>query len=404
VNKLFQIALGIVTSVGGFVEVGSLATAAQAGAEYRFQLTWVLVLGTLCLIFLIEMSGRFAAASQHTLPDAIRERFGFNVYLLVLVVVGSSSVLVLCAEIGGVAFALQLATGIALPWWALPVGFLAWLLLWKGTFNVIEYGVSFLGLVAVSFLIAAVKVHPPLGEVGAGLLPSLPQHEPARYWFIAVSILGATLTPYLFYFYSAGAIEDGWRETELGLNRFVASFGISLGSLLSLSVLLVAAMVLAPRGIRVDHLEQATLLLTDPLGRWGFGLFVATLAIVCLGAALEVTLALAYLAAQGLGWNWGESVKPRQAARFATAYTAVLLLGSLLAGTGIDPLKVTLIAMALSSAILPLAVVPFLVLMNDPRYVGEHGNGRLSNAVVLVATGLASIVAIVSIPLELLGG
>src|ERR1043166_5857133 len=34
--------------------------------------------------------------------------------------------------------------------------------------------------------------------------------QPARYWFLAVSILGATITPYLFYFYSSGAIEDGW--------------------------------------------------------------------------------------------------------------------------------------------------------------------------------------------------
>jgi Mn2+/Fe2+ NRAMP family transporter len=403
VKNIVQLALGIVTSVGGFLEVGSVATAAQAGAEYRFQLVWTLLLGTLCLIFLIEMAGRFAAVSQHTLPAAIRERFGFNVYLVVLVVVGGSSLLVLASEIGGVALALQLATGVTLAWWALPVGLVVWLLLWKGNFSVIEYGVSFLGLVAVVFLIGAVKLHPPLGELSAGVLPSLPRHGSARYWFIAVSILGATLTPYLFYFYSAGVVEDGWRESELGLNRMVASVGMSFGAGLSLSVLLVAAMVLAPRGIRLDRFEQAALLLTDPLGRWGFWLFATTLGIVCLGAALEVSLALAYIAAQGLGWNWGENVRPREAARFAAVYTAVLLVATVVAATGIDPLKLTLFSMALSSAILPLAVVPFLVLMNDRRYIGKHGNGVLANAVVLLATGLASAVAIVSIPLELWG-
>lgn len=65
-TKIFEIALGIVTSIGGFLEAGSVATAAQAGAAFRFQLAWAVVLGTVCLIFLIEMAGRLAAVSKHT--------------------------------------------------------------------------------------------------------------------------------------------------------------------------------------------------------------------------------------------------------------------------------------------------------------------------------------------------
>ena len=61
-KKALQIALGVVTSVGGFREIGSLATAAEAGAGFRFQLAWSIALGTICIAFLVEMSGRFAAA------------------------------------------------------------------------------------------------------------------------------------------------------------------------------------------------------------------------------------------------------------------------------------------------------------------------------------------------------
>src|SRR3954464_2734489 len=85
-NKLLEISLGIVTSVGGYLEIGSIATSAQAGAAFGFQLLWALVLGTLCIIVLVEMSGRFAAVSHHTISDAIRERFGFNFFLLPLTV------------------------------------------------------------------------------------------------------------------------------------------------------------------------------------------------------------------------------------------------------------------------------------------------------------------------------
>ena len=78
-KKILQVTLGIVTSVGGFLEIGSIATAAQAGAGFGYQLVWAILLGTLCIAFLVEMSGRFSAVSKHTIPDAMRERFGLSV-------------------------------------------------------------------------------------------------------------------------------------------------------------------------------------------------------------------------------------------------------------------------------------------------------------------------------------
>src|SRR5947199_5358128 len=101
-KKALQIALGIVTSVGGFLEIGSLTTAVQAGAGFRYQLVWSLALGTLCIIFLVEMAGRFAAVSKHTIADAVRERFGFHVFLATFAAVALVDLLVLGAEIGGV--------------------------------------------------------------------------------------------------------------------------------------------------------------------------------------------------------------------------------------------------------------------------------------------------------------
>src|SRR4051812_6868857 len=109
--QIVQIALGIVTSIGGFLEVGSIATAAQAGAAFSFQLLWPIALGTLCLIFLIEMSGRLAAVSHHPLPSAVRERFGFNFFVVPLVAITIVDLLVLASEIGGASYGLQLVNG-----------------------------------------------------------------------------------------------------------------------------------------------------------------------------------------------------------------------------------------------------------------------------------------------------
>lgn len=403
-SKLLEIALGIVTSIGGFLDVGAIATAAEAGSGFGFTLIWAIVLGTICVIFLVEMSGRLAATSKHTLADAVRERFGFNFYILPLVAEVIVDFLVLGAEIGGVCIALQLVTGISFQWWALPVAFAIWLLLWKGTFGLIENGVSLLGLVTLGFVVATFKLRPELPALAQGFLPTVPQQDTAHYLFIAVSILGALISPYLFYFYSSGAIEDKWDESYLGVNRAVAGLGMGFGSVVSLGVLIVAALILHPRGIQVDSYEQAALMLTQTFGYWGFILFAASLGITCFGAALEVTLDTAYITAQAFGWNWGESIHPQQAARFSSVYTVFVFLASLLMVAGIDPLKLTLFSMALTAVILPLTIIPFLVLMNDRQYVGEHRNGVISNSVVIFTIALAFVLAIVAIPLEIIGG
>jgi len=403
-KKLFEIALGIVTGIGGFLEVGSLATSAQAGAEFGFQLIWALALGVICIAFLVEMAGRLAAVSQHTIPDAMRERFGIRFFMLPLMTVGLVSFLVLASEIGGVSLALQLATGVRFQWWAPAVALFAWLLLWKGTFGLVEKGSSLLGLVSLVFLVGAWKLHPPMSAVAHGLTPSLPHHDPARYWFLAVSIIGASVSPYLFYFYSAGAVEDQWDEGYLTVNRVTAGLGMGFGGVLSTCVLVVAAMVFLPRGIQIDRYEQIALLLVDPLGRWGFILFVATLAVTCLGATLEITLSIAYLVAQGFGWRWGENIRPRDAARFALVYTTVLPLAAVPILLGVDPLKLTNYSMAITALSLPVTVVPMLVLMNDQQYLGERGNGWVSNAAVLFVSLVACVVALVAIPLAVFGG
>lgn len=404
-KQLVEIALGVLTSVGGYLDVGAVATSAQAGAEFGYRHLWVLGLGTLVIIFLVEMAGRFAAVSGHPLRAAMRERLGFNFFVATSAAEMVVGILVLAAEIGGISLALQLATGVEARWWAVPVGLLVWALLWNGTFGVLEKGVALLGLVTLCFTVAAVRLDPPLGQVAAGLIPSSGGGDSARYWFIAVAILGALISPYLLWFYSSGAVEDHWSREDVPTNRIVSVVGMAFGSIVAASVLIVSAMVFLPRGMLVDDYAQIALGLTTAMeGKVGFYLFAASLGIACLGAALEASLALAYVFAQGLGWNWGESLKPRRAARFAVTYSGALLVSVIPILLGIDPLQLTVLSMALTAVVLPIAIFPFLVLMNDGRYLGEYRNGRLSNGVVIGVIALAFILAVVTIPLQLMGG
>jgi Mn2+/Fe2+ NRAMP family transporter len=404
VKKFLDIALGLVTSIGGFLEVGSVITAMQAGAEFQFQLLWVLALGTLCVVFLVEMAGRLPAVSRHTIVDATRERFGFAFFAIVMALMAIVSLLVLVAELGGIGLSLQIATSVGYRWWVVPAGLFIWLVLWKGTFGLIENGSSLLGLVTLAFIVAAFKLHPEWSTVAHGLLPTRPEKNAAGYWFIAVSIMGACISPYLMYFYSAGAVEDKWDKTYIGANRIIAGFGMSFGGLLSMAVLVVAAVVFFPRGIQVDNIDQAALVLTTALPDWGFLLLAMALGISCMGAAFEISLAIAYLFAQGFGWNWTENKNPRDESRFALVYTLVIILAMIPLLLGVDPLQVTIISMALTAAALPVSLIPFLLLMNDKTYLGEYTNGWISNTVVIIVLLISFVLSIVAIPLEFLGG
>jgi Mn2+/Fe2+ NRAMP family transporter len=312
--------------------------------------------------------------------------------------------MVLVAVLGGIGLSLQLLTGIGFSWWAVPVAFVVWLVMWKGTFGLIENGVSLLGLVTVSFVVAAVKLHPDWSNTAHGLVPTFPGDQRAKYGFLAVSILGASIAPYLLYFYSSGAIEDEWDESYLPINRAIAVVGMSFGGLLSMAVLVAAAIALKPRGIDVETFEQAALLVTTAIPKWGLFLFAASMLFACLGAALEISLAIAYFFAQGFGWNWSQDVAPGRDARFCLTYTIIILLATVPLLVGIDPIKVTTVSMAMTAATLPLAIVPFLFLMNDPIYLGKHRNGWISNSVVAVIILISFVLALISIPLEIVGG
>ena len=71
---------------------------------------------------------------------------------------------------------------------------------------------------------------------------------------------------------------------------------------------------------------------------------------------------------------------------------------------GLDPLKLTMISMVLTAASLPVSVVPFLLLMNDERYVKEHKNGWIGNTAVALIVLMSCVLAVVSIPLQFMGG
>ena len=309
-KTVFSIALGIVTAIGGFLDAGTVATSGAAGAKFGLGLIWAILLATVEIILLVEMVGRFTAVSHKTYADAIREKFGFKFYLFPLMSELIAESLLLAAELGGVAIALSLFTGISWHYLFPVAAILVWLLTWFANFDVIENGPALLGLVTLSFLVGIFMLGAPkLSLLQTLWKPPIQQGDFADYLYLAAAILGATISPYLLYFYSSGAREEHWSGKSLLLNRITAIMGMGFGSLGSIALVVLAAIVLRPLNIQANTLGEIGLAMARPLGSIGAYLFAIALFATCMGAALEVVLAVSYNIAQGFGWEWGRKAE-----------------------------------------------------------------------------------------------
>ena len=401
-SKMLNLALGILAAIGGFVDIGDLVFNTAAGATFGYQLMWVIPIGVVGIIVYSEMSGRVAAVSGKAVFDTVRERTGFTAGLSTLLASEVVNLLTLAAEIGGVAIALQLLSG--LPYRVLIVLAVVGLaiVLWVVQLEWMERIFGYGGLCLLVFAVAAVKLGPDWTQAGKGFLPHIAQNNPWLYLYFAIGLLGAAMTPYEVYFYSSGGVEDGWTRKDIGLNRANAIVGYALGGFLSLALMIVGAAVFLKHGIEPAHLGTIALGAEEPLGKIGLLLAIVGILFAVGGASIDTVFSGAYNLAQFFGWEWGRYRHPAGAPRFTLTWLVLLAGALLIVMTGVDPVMLTEYAVIFSAVALPLTYLPILLVANDPEYMGSDRNGRLANVLGFAYLIVIMVIAVSAIPLMLI--
>jgi manganese transport protein len=404
VKRLLSVALGVLTAIGGFVDIGDLVTNAVVGSRFGLDLAWVVVVGVLGIIVFAEMSGRVAAVTGRASFDVIRERLGPRAGLVNLLASMGVTLLTFVAEIGGISLALELVSSVNYLLLVPFVGAAVWLVLWRVKFSLLE---NVFGLVGLSILVFSVDVWqlgPDWGDLlSQALHPGVPGSEGVpTYWYYAISLFGAAMTPYEVFFFSSGAVEEKWSVKDLSTSRLNVFVGFPLGGLLSLSIAACAALVLLPAGIEVANLGQVALPVSQALGRLGLAIVLLGFFAATFGAACETGLSVGYSISQYFGWQWGKYVRPKQAALFHITLLISTVIGVATLLTTVDPIKVTEYSVVFSAVALPLTYFPILVVANDRDYMGEHTNGRLGNLLGTIYLVLVTVAAVAALPLMLI--
>ena len=220
-----------------------------------------------------------------------------------------------------------------------------------------------------------------------------PDESWATYAFFAIALFGAAMTPYEVFFFSSGAVEEHW--TQQGPEDRACERADRVPAR--------RAALAAADGHGGDgagaarHLGRATCRRSVcpsslALGKVGLAVLLVGVFAATFGAALETALSAGYTVSQYFGWQWGTFVRPKEAPRFHLVVMVSIALGSLLMLTTVDPIKVTEYSIVLAAAALPLTYFPILVVANDPEYMGDQVNGRITNAIATVYLVLLLIV------------
>jgi Mn2+/Fe2+ NRAMP family transporter len=405
-KNIFAVALGILTAIGGFLDIGDLVTNAVVGSRFGLSLAWVVPVGVVGICLFAQMSGRVAAVSGRATFEIIRERLGPRTAGANLIASFLINLMTVTAEIGGVALALQMATDVGPMLWIPVAAFAVWLVIWRVRFSIMENATGLLGLCLLVFAVSVFALKPDWSDLAAQVTaPVIPDSESAAtYWYFAIALFGAAMTPYEVFFFSSGAVEEKWTIKDLGKSRLNVLIGFPLGGVLSVAIAACAAIVLLPNQIEVTSLSQVVMPVVAAGGKLALAFVIVGIVAATFGAALETTLSSGYTLAQFLGWTWGKFRRPAEAARFHVVMVVALVAGVAVLFTGVDPILVTEYSVVFSAIALPLTYLPILIVSNDPQYMGDEVNGRVTNMLGSLYLVIILIASLAAIPLMIVTG
>ena len=361
----------------GYMDPGNWATDLEGGASFGYRLLWVIVLSNAMAILLQTLAARLGIVAGRDLAQACREAYPRPVCNALWVLCEIAIAACDLAEVLGAAIGLKLLFGLPLVAGVLLTALDTLLVLWLSRFGIRMIEAIILSLIAIMtgcFLIELAFAKPAVHELFSGLAPNLN----AKSLYVAVGILGATVMPHNLYLHSAlvqtrriGRTSADRREA-CRFNLFDSVVALNGAMIVNGAILILAAAVFFKRGIAVQQIEQAYVLLPSFLGTaLASGLFATAL----LASGQSSTLTGTYAGQIVMEGFLDLRLRPWMR-RLITRTVAVIpaVITVYLRGDGAT-LQLLILSQVIISMQLPFAVIPLVRFTGDRRRMGEFANG-----------------------------
>lgn len=361
-------------------DAGGITTWSVIGSRWGYSLLWLLVLITPILAVTQEMGARMGAVTGKGLAALIREKFSLRVTAFAMLALLVANFGTTVAEFSGVAAAFSLAN---VPAWACvpPVALGVWLLVTRASFRKVERVFLVLTAVYAAYIVAGFLARP---DWGAALHGSVrPQVTASSVWFLTVvAAIGTTITPWGQFFIQAYIVDKRVSIRDYVYTRIEVFVGAVFTDAIDFFIVVACAATLWKSGIVVQTAQEAARALEPVAGRaaellFGFGLLNVSI----LGAAI-LPLTTAYAICEAFGFESGLDKQWGDAPAFNGILTAFLIVPALVAIVpGLPLVKVMFLSQDVNGVLLPIILIYVLKIINDPKVMGDHVNGRVYNVV-----------------------
>jgi NRAMP (natural resistance-associated macrophage protein)-like metal ion transporter len=385
-----------------------ISTYSVAGAAYGYAGLWTALFSFPLMAAVQLMCARLGMVTGRGLASVIRTRYSRWVLWLACLLVIVANVFNIGADLGGMAAAMQMITGIPAYCWTPLFALLIIGLLFRTSYRTIARIFKWLTLVLFAYVIAAFLARPDWPAViRATFIPHIQWTR--SYLAVLVGILGTTISPYLFFWQAAQEVEEdrergkttvaqrrGSTDEELRTATRDVVTGMLLSNVVMYFIILTTAATLNAHGIKnIETAQQAAEALRPLAGKGAYILF--TLGLIGTGMLSVPVLAgsCAYAIAESARWRAASlNNKPHLAKRFYGVIATAVLVGLALNFARLDAVKMLFWSAVLNGMLAPPLVVLVVLLTSDRTVMGKRKNSKLAQTLGWICAAVMSAAAV----------
>ena len=362
-----------------------IATYSQAGAKFRYELGWTVVLTYPLMVAVQMISARLGRVTGRGLADNIRTNFPAPVlYVLVIMLLVANTINV-AADLAAMGQSLQLVIGGSTHLYAVFFGVLSLALEIYLPYRRYVNLLKWLTLVLFAYVAVALVADIAWSKALSGML--WPKAIPsADMLTVIVAVFGTTISPYLFFWQAAQEVEEVDANPKahplkqsplqarsqfrrINIDTYV---GMGLSNSIALFIMIATAATLYQAGVGdIQTSAQAAEALRPIAGPFAFLLF--SLGIVGTGmlAIPVLTGSAAYAVAETFGWRRGLDRRLREARRFYAIIALATLGGVALTFSPIDPIRALFWSAVINGVISVPVLIVMMLLAGNPGVMGK---------------------------------
>ncbi|HEX3919956.1 MAG TPA: divalent metal cation transporter [Caulobacteraceae bacterium] len=372
-TKLLQVlGPGLITGASDDDPSG-IATYSQVGAQFGYNMGWVLLLSWPLMCAIQEISARIGRVTGKGIAGNLKAHYPRSVLAGLVGLLLIANTINLGADLGAMAAGLKLVIGGPQLLYVALFGAVSVLLEVFVKYARYVFVLKWLTLALLAYVAVAFVVHVDWGSLALHLVAPKISFS-SDYLTALVAILGTTISPYLFFWQAEEEVEevkekDGAKplaraprqaRKEFARIRLDTYLGMGLSNVVALFIVITTAATLNAHGVtNIQTSAQAALALKPIAGDFAFAVFA--LGIVGTGLLAVPVLAgsAAYATGEAFGWHVGLARKFGRARAFYVTIAVATVVGAGFNFTPIDPIK----ALFWSAVINGVVAVPVMAMM-----------------------------------------